>query len=414
MRSFDVAVIGAGPVGSTAAFTTSKAGFRTLLVEEHSAIGRPAHCTGKLSCEAFGEFSLPKQIILTAVRGATFYSPQLKTCTVSKKTPESYIVDRVAFDQFIAQRAIEAGASLLLGAKVCAVGSYTNGYRRLRIRRKDGWVEVDARIVINAEGAGQHLVPSLGISRLKTLMGLQYELDGCSLESTEYVEVYFGRKYAPGFFAWLVPTGEASAKVGLCTSEQLTSNSVRKTLDNLIRTHPSVIQKVGRARLKGVFGGRVPLHGPVSRTYDDAILIVGDAAGHNKSTSGGGIYFGMKAARHAGNVASLSLQEGKYMRKDLAAYETLWNKDFGKELRFTSMGRRILDTLSDNDLEKLIDFFAHDESLIRTVESDVTTSYQSAVWNPTISRIARAALTRPRNFKLFAKVVCLGLLSLYK
>ena len=49
MTEYDVIVVGAGPIGSTAARYASMHGARTLMVEDHAFIGSPVGCTGLLS-----------------------------------------------------------------------------------------------------------------------------------------------------------------------------------------------------------------------------------------------------------------------------------------------------------------------------------------------------------------------------
>ena len=52
----DVVIVGGGPAGLYAGARLADAGFKTTLLEEHSAVGEPVHCTGVLAAEAFPEF----------------------------------------------------------------------------------------------------------------------------------------------------------------------------------------------------------------------------------------------------------------------------------------------------------------------------------------------------------------------
>ena len=87
---YDVVVIGAGPAGSMTARLIAERGFKTLLCEEHSSIGTPVHCTGKLSTHAFQDFSLPRETILNSVSAAKFHSPKGIEFSIRKESIDSY------------------------------------------------------------------------------------------------------------------------------------------------------------------------------------------------------------------------------------------------------------------------------------------------------------------------------------
>jgi len=113
----DVIVIGAGPVGSFTAWRLAQAGLRTLVVEEHTTIGEPAHCTGVVGRQVFERFDLPREPIIRELRRATFYSPGGHSFAVELDECGTYVIDRPAFDRRLAGLALEAGASYLLGVR---------------------------------------------------------------------------------------------------------------------------------------------------------------------------------------------------------------------------------------------------------------------------------------------------------
>ncbi|MDD1677224.1 MAG: NAD(P)/FAD-dependent oxidoreductase, partial [Methanomicrobiales archaeon] len=84
--------------------------------------------------------------------------------------------------------------------------------------------------------------------------------------------------------------------------------------------------------------GTIPL-GPMKRTFGDHVLYVGDAAGLVKPTSGGGIYTGVRSARHAAATAVACCECGDFSDRKLGMYEKLWKADFGREL---ALGYRLL------------------------------------------------------------------------
>ena len=65
----DVAIVGAGPAGLTAARILASRGHDVVVLEEHHEVGVPVHCTGVLGLDAFSEFSLPSHAILGTAYG---------------------------------------------------------------------------------------------------------------------------------------------------------------------------------------------------------------------------------------------------------------------------------------------------------------------------------------------------------
>ncbi|MBS7628380.1 NAD(P)/FAD-dependent oxidoreductase, partial [Candidatus Bathyarchaeota archaeon] len=96
----------------------AKKGFKTILCEEHDTVGRPCHCTGKLSIHAFREFNLPRDSILNSVKAAKLYSPGGVELDVKKDNVDSYIIDRELFDSRLSDFACCCGADLFLRTRV--------------------------------------------------------------------------------------------------------------------------------------------------------------------------------------------------------------------------------------------------------------------------------------------------------
>ena len=410
---FDVAVVGAGPTGCMAAYTAARLGLKTILIEEDKSVGRPLHCTGKLTARAFEEFNLPREIILNSVRGAYFYSPNNTLLTVSRRDAESHIINRESLDRWLAEKAVDARAELLTGKK-CLEVTGRGGLKNLRLWGGGGLVEVTARLVVDAEGANPTLLKSVDVERVRAFVeGLQYEVEGAGYERDDYVEVYFGNRFAPGFFGWIVPLGGGKARVGLCVGEKAPYPS-RRYLDNFIKEHPVVSEKLRGAKVSNRYGGWIPLHGPISRTYGEGLLIVGDAAGHTKSTSGGGVYFGLKAAQLAGVTLAECVETGDYSQRGLRRYEERWRATFGREIRFTSAVRRFLDDLSDGELDSLFRLLSTDEKFVKNAEIHGDTAYQSRLLKPTILTATKLALKNPSKLSLLLKFAVKGLQSILR
>ncbi len=95
--------------------------------------------------------------------------------------------------------------------------------------------------------------------------------------------------------------------------------------------------------------------GPIRRTYGDRVLVLGDAAGLVKPTTGGGIYYSLLSAELAAATLTAALQDDDLGCERLASYEASWRKRLGSELRWQLILRRIAQRLSDADIDALFD-----------------------------------------------------------
>jgi len=408
---YDVAVVGSGPAGSMAAYTAAREGLETLLVEEHKEVGRPLHCTGKLTVHAFRDFDLPRESILNSVRSAVLYSPSNIQLYIRRKEVDSYIIDRALFDRKLAERAVSAGAELVSETRVSDVYRSVDGLLNLKSKVNGEARELRSRLVIDAEGAKPLLLEKLGLAvTKKPLVGLQYEMSNVDFCSPDCVEVYFGRHVAPGFFAWIVPVGEAQARVGLCVKTDSRGTSLHEYLRRFVKHHPVASRKLKGGRIKQVFGGRNPT-GVIGRSFADGLLVVGDAAGHVKPTSGGGVYFALKAGEAAGKIAVESTTTDRFDQGFLRRYQGAWRKLIGDELRFTSLARKTLNRLSDKELDRMFQLIAEQEDAVGTIEAYGDTAYQSRLFKPMIAKLTRMSMRKASDLLFVSKVLAKAMLA---
>lgn len=404
---YDVIVVGAGPAGAEAARAAARGGLRTLLAEEHRTIGVPSHCTGKLSHHAFAEFKIPRHLAVNAVSAAVFHSPGGVSVRVRRDTVDSYVVDRVVFDRWLADRAAAAGAEVMTGVRVTAA---RRNHARMIVSGVRGGRSIEAacRLLIDAEGACPRLPASLGLQvPRRYAMGLQYHMRGVGGIEADSPEVFFGRDLAPGFFAWLMPVSRDRARIGLCVDPRLARHAPVWYLDRLLATHPALRDRVAAATIEEKVAGRIVFLGRQRPVNADGFLIAGDAAGQVKATSGGGIYYAMLAGRIAGEVAS------RYVggdRKATAEYERRWRRRFGREVGFTAFGRRAINYLSDGDLDDLLRVIAESPRLRQSVERAGDTQFQSRLFLPLLRGIGAVGFRQPSLIPVVANALLRGML----
>jgi len=147
----DVAIIGGGPGGLSAARSLASGGWSVMLFEEHEQIGTPVHCTGVLAEDVAASMDLPPGAVLNPLSTVRFVAPAGHSFDYTTATTEAVVIDREAFDNALARRATDAGATINRGRRVTAIDSTDDG---VTVTLADGET-VRARAVIAACRTGK-------------------------------------------------------------------------------------------------------------------------------------------------------------------------------------------------------------------------------------------------------------------
>jgi len=371
----DAIVIGGGPVGSFAALNLAKLGAKVTVFEEHEAIGLPSHCAGHLSIRSLqnlGFYPLPGKIVENTFSQANFYSPTGFKLSVHLATPVTCAVNRAAFDKHIADKAEAAGACYCLNSRVQSLLMENGVVKGVNVKHGDKEESVPAKIVVDAEGIASRLLRQTGLSGLNSerlVYGVEAKVENVKDMELDTVEVFLGRNYAPGFYAWLMPRFGGTAKVGLATNK----GNPKEFLQRFMLKHPAASKQLANAKITQIAFHPITLGGLISKAYSDGFLAVGDAASQVKPTTGGGVVFGLTCARIAAEVADEAMRRNDVSSNFLALYQkrcidTL-GFDFGVMLRV----RRFLDSLSDEKVDEVLRFCARiglDKTLENVEEID--------------------------------------------
>jgi len=343
--AFDVVVAGGGPAGCAAARTCAEAGLSVLCIEEQGTIGYPVQCAGLISLSAFNECGVSCRPIQNTVRGARIIPSEGEVLVIDAHAPKAHVVDRGMLDREMAAAAADAGAEFQIKTEVHAVRDHRVSTRGMR-----GHGEISFKILIAADGPRSAIARSYGMKRSPVyLAGIQAE--GKHEMDSGLVELYPAA--SPEFFGWVVPSGNGRARAGLCGTV-----GVKEKFSAFIR-------KIGLGSDLHLVTGTIPI-GVMPRTYGHCTLFVGDAAGFAKPTSGGGVYTGIRSARHAAEVAIACCEKDTFTDEALAEYERRWQADLGNEL---ALGYRLFlmrKHLPQRTIDRMIRSM-NDPSIIREI-----------------------------------------------
>ncbi|MGB9853570.1 MAG: geranylgeranyl reductase family protein [Candidatus Bathyarchaeales archaeon] len=360
METFqDVIVIGGGPCGSFSALNLAKNGVNVTVFEEHREIGAPSHCAGHLSINGLKRlalYPLPKEVVENIFYGANFHSPNGAKFSVRFDSPITCAVNRTLFDKYIACLAKDSGAHYQLNSQVKSLIIDKAHVKGANIQQDEKTFEVSAKIVVDAEGISSRILRQAGLHPPRSDMivhGFQAEVENVKNIEPDFVEVFLGSAYAPGFYAWLIPKHDGKAKVGLAARK----GNPKELLKNLMHKHPAASLKLQKAKILRESLHPITLGGPIPKAYSNGFLAVGDAASQVKPTTGGGVILGLNCAKIAAEVALEALDKGDFSSKLLSAYQKRCMEILGFDIKAMLMIRRMLDKISDKKLDGIIGFY---------------------------------------------------------
>lgn len=355
-RSVDVVVAGAGPGGLYAAVQALKRGLKVHVFDKKTVVGVPVKCGEYFPVRKEMEYLLPSAADYMHV----FDVPQdavdnfCKTIRVISPKGrefefdfESYVLDRTKLEQGVAKEVIELGGTIELGTPVDLFNN--NGDVTVGRSKAEG---VKAKVVIAADGFPSKVAKSAGILTEAYMtpnnIAINYEYLMGSLGVDQSVtEMYFGMEFAPGGYGWIIPKGNGTANVGIGIRTSFSErNDGKAYLDYFLHECDLTKHKLEGGKFGPMIADVLPVDGPLSRTYSDHVMAVGDAAGMVMPTNGGGISTAMITGEIAGQIAADHVQNGV----PLSEYERRWKQVMGREMYVSTKLRRLADPFMKNDL----------------------------------------------------------------
>jgi geranylgeranyl reductase family protein len=339
----DVAIVGGGPGGLSAARRLAADGWTVTVFEEHDQIGTPVHCTGVLAEDVIAAMKLPAEAVLNPLSTVRFVAPAGHSFDYTTASTEAVVIDREVFDSTLARNAERAGVSVVRGERVIAIASTPNAVT-LTLADRD---PVQARSVILACGANYAFQKRLGLGMPSTfLQSAQLELPADRLGD---VEIHFGSEIAPKGFAWAVPVRRSYgtfARIGVMADAD--ANLYFSRMLARVRERWAVAVSDSLAPRRRM----LPL-ASVKRTYADRVLAVGDAAGLVKPTTGGGIYYSVVSGEIAAEVLGRQLAANDLSASALRQYEDGWRGRFQSEFTAQQALRFVAQRMRDADIDAL-------------------------------------------------------------
>ena len=297
-------------------------------LEQNHEIGAPIRTSGGSFIEEMQTLGIPARLYHPISR-VRFISPH-NSATFDYPSPRLCVLDVRGTFQYLAERAVDAGARIRLASR--AEAPLIEDGHVCGVRTSAG--EVRSNLVIDATGYRSTLLKQAGLDPgfRRFGVGSEYDLYAPNCDQAEAVLLVGGR-VAPSGYAWIFPWGRNRVRAGVGVIHPDSREKPENYLDSLLASAGNFGVNLRGAQPLEHHSGLIPSEQFVERFSADGILGIGDAVGNASSLLGEGIRWAIQAGRMAGEVASHALSRGDVSRSALEPFERQWRRKFGVDLR---------------------------------------------------------------------------------
>jgi digeranylgeranylglycerophospholipid reductase len=328
-----VTIVGAGVVGLTLAKELALNGIDVVVHDSKKHVYDGAgKASGIFSITGLGRIGIdPKSAIVNRLDGAVLHAGKERLKIKSGET-KAYVVDRGKLAEICKKLAEDAGAKVILGSKL--------GKAELREIAGDS-----SNILVGADGAVSNVASAFEFPKINEyVLTYKAEYSHAHIDDPAMAGLFFSNEIAYRFFGWSCPYSDEKIEIGIGISDRAKISSTAAfskflhsgMLDNTIK---------GAEKLNG-YASIIPLSARKS-TVKGNVMLVGDAAGQVKATTGGGIIFGCSCAKILAHVVKSNIEHGK----PLAAYDKEWRRRYSLDLKMHDFLHNYYSNLKVSNLE---------------------------------------------------------------
>jgi len=342
---FDVAVIGAGPGGATASRYLAKRGLKVCMIDK-DCFPRDKPCGGGFSEGLLDEFPYlrrrQEEFLKGVAKVGVLHSPNRKI--VLRGTVDMAVTLRTDFDNVLFESAIEEGAQSLVGMRTKSI-RFHDEYVEVVLK---GVEPIKARVIVGADGVSSMVARETGLNRrwpskmitacrVAEVPAKNNEIIDRYSENLDY-HFYANLGGLPGY-GWIFPKRDTiNIGLGIVGTH---ARGLPRVFDAFVRYLKNEKLLMKDADVSSARGALVPTGGPLSKSYVDRCILLGDSAGMVSPLTGGGIAYAMRAAKHATLVLSNALEKDDLRSRALSEYDRLWRRDFGNEFNDQLLAQKI-------------------------------------------------------------------------
>jgi digeranylgeranylglycerophospholipid reductase len=374
MAGYDIAVVGGGPAGLSAAWAAARAGAKVILFEKDEAIAHSVRTSGVSWIDSMEALEVPAELY-NPISSYRFVSPS-NDVVISGSSPRSCVLDVRATYQHLAFMAAEAGAEIMVRSNVINVVREGGRVAGVKASTPAGDMEVKCTLVIDASGFSTSAARKAGLAGewKRYGVGAEYECYCDHADSSSWT-LMVGQQYSEAGYAWIFPLSKNRVRIGVGIGRPESQADPLEKLHSVLERRLKPLDALGKIQPVELHYGFIPNEGSRQNSVADGLVMVGDAAGQANPLVLEGIRYAIEFGRLAGEVGARSLLKGG-SRESLAAYEKAWKERVASKiasaLKVQSRWIGLSDGEWDREIEILRDMTA--DEFIDFIKAEFTTA----------------------------------------
>ena len=355
MVTYDIAVVGGGPAGLSAAYAAAKAGGKVILLEKDESIAHNIRTSGVTWIDEIEKLGI-KSEHYNPIKNYSFLSSSNEV-TIRGITPKACVLNVRSTYQHLAMLAAEAGAEIMVRSRVTNVVTTPEDRRicGLKAKTPKGETVINCKVVIDASGFSSSIARSLGIVKewRRYGIGAEYECYCENLDHETWV-LMVGTKYSDAGYAWIFPVSKNRARIGVGVGRPESYSDPLQKLNDIIDKKLRPLDEIRKIQPMELHYGFIPNEGPRTPIVYDRLILVGDSAGQSNPLVLEGIRYAIEYGRLAGNIAMKCVSQ-ECNKEGLEEYEKIWRDKSQAMIKSALRVQKRWISLSDEEWNREID-----------------------------------------------------------
>jgi digeranylgeranylglycerophospholipid reductase len=361
-----IVVVGGGPTGLYCAYLLKKLNPNIIVtvIEKQKECGVPFCCSGLIDVVGYNRLKIKNNLVLkdflvNKVYGCHINGPIEAKFSVVSKDVKAYVIDREKFDKSIENLAKSFGVEILNFSQVVSLKDNFLTIKNLETLEEK---EIRYDFLVGADGPNSIVRKTFFPNIVNEDFLHTYQITAKGVFDDKNVSVFLS-DYSKGLFSWIVPESKNVAKIGI--GVKLGKNPKEMFLKVKEKF------KIKYSDVTHQCSGILPISKPIKNLIYKNVLLVGDAACFVKSTTGGGINFGLLSSQEAARAINDYIKE----YKNLENYNN-YLKEYRKELNLHYKIRKYFYSKDILSQDKLL-LKLKDVGVIDVLEKHGTMDYPS-------------------------------------
>lgn len=351
MKRFDVAVVGGGPAGCSAAIFLARKGYSVTMIDR-SVFPREKLCgdfLNPVNWEIFEKLDIHNALLsLAHEKIGAFHLSTLSTAVTIAFPAQNgrqgfgLGLRRSLFDDLLRRLAENEGVAFKQGCKPRGLGRDSSGWI-LTCGDDSAEEKVHAKFLIGTDGRNSWVAHKLGLAAPEhagKFVGFQLHLSSSSAAIDGDVQIHL----FPGGYGGFVRLGGGMATLCFIIEKRKVREMpvLKGLLKKYLCRNPRLKAALEGGKAVGAERSVYPVYFSPRRCFGDSFLLAGDAARVSEPVTGEGVYFALKSGDLAAESADLAFQRGDLSARQLSSYDSACRRVFGRRLKINTLVRAII------------------------------------------------------------------------